>query len=724
MLTFLCVIAVLLITVAAAERPHLIKSFTGKRRPNFQQVRRAPPHANHELIFAVNQLNLDKLEKEVIDRATPGHHLYQQWLTFEEVGDMITNEPAFQKVSEFLSSIPGASISKVTQRKEYITVSAPVASWESALQAEFYEWHDLAKMDGNNSNSPRVYLRSKTYTIPDHLDGHLDHIFNTVQQPPLLNNKRPRLTDRTEPRKEKGNLQGAHLESSCTPLSGYTLATPSFLNTLYGISSNKGSASYKQAVFETANESFSPTDLTQFQNTYTPGVPTQSCMAPFGFATNQCSAPNNNYSTDCYEGNLDVQYMMAIAQQTETFYYYVNATSTDPFVLFATDLADSSDPPQVNSMSWGENEYYVDASTSSTFNTEAMKLGAIGVTVMVSSGDNGAPSTIDLTSGATVCGCPGQVAGIDGYTASFPATSPWVTAVGATQGPTCSMGPEVVCSSQQSGLITSGGGFSDLNRAPSWQTSAINSYFSTVSTKPVSGYNTAGRGYPDVAMLGVDYPVILQGTTQVLYGTSASSPLFAAMITLVNSQRLASGQGPVGFINPSLYASSATLFTDVTSGNNKCCSAQSAIQADCCTTGFTATTGWDPATGFGSMTLSNLNAALSGNSNFSLTNCSRPPPSPGNNNDDISSTNSGSLSAGATAGIVIAIIIIAVFVGLRVSRIWRGQPNGSATASNTTVSNPMGGGGPNVVMVQQPNPYAYGNKNAQNAPLAGSRVDL
>jgi len=748
-----------LVTVSAVNKPHLVKSFTGKRRLEFKQARRASLDANHELVFAVNQLNLDKLEREVIDRATPGNPLYQQWLTFDEVGDMITNEPAFQKISEFLSSVPGASISKVTQRKEYIIASAPIASWESAFQAEFHEWHDLAKMDSNNS--PRVYLRSETYTIPNHLDGHLDHIFNIVQQPPLLNNMKPHLA---EPIRERNNLQGAPVLESCTPLSGFTLATPSFLNTLYGISSNIGSASYKQAVFETADESFSPTDLTQFQNTYLPGVPTQTCMAPFGFSTDQCSAPNNNYATDCYEGNLDVQYMMAIAQQTETIYYYVTSeTSTDPFVLFATDLANSAHPPQVNSISWGENEYYVDSTTSSTFNTEAMKLGAIGVTVMVSSGDNGAPSLIALSSGASVCGCPGQVSGIDGYTASFPATSPWVTAVGATQGPTCSsstnssmsMGPEVVCSSQQNGLITSGGGFSDINTAPSWQTSAISSYLSTVPTKPLSGFSTTGRGYPDVAMLGVDYPVIVQGTTQVLYGTSASSPLFAAMITLVNSQRLASGQGPVGFINPSLYTASAgTLFTDVTSGDNNCCSAQSAAKAVCCTTGFTATTGWDPTTGFGSMTLSNLKTALSGISStllpddrlgddYLLTPTPKPTlyPTPTGNNDDINSTNSasGTFSTGATIGIVIAIIVIVLIVGLRFFRIWLycnacaqccGQ-QGSAAASNNAktgtganatntapwVSNPMGG--PNIVIVQQPNPY--GN---YAAPPPGSRVDL
>jgi hypothetical protein len=197
------------------------------------------------------------------------------------------------------------------------------------------------------------------------------------------------------------------------------------------------------------------------------------------------------------------------------------------------------------------------------------------------------------------------------------------------------------------------------------------------------------------------------------------------------------------------------LFTDITSGNNNCCSAQSAAKAVCCPTGYTAAPGWDPTTGFGSMTLSNLKTALSGISSVPLeddrlgddyifptpqpTSTSKPTSTGNNNDDDINSTSSGTLSTGATTGIVIAIIVIVLIVGLRVFRIWLycnvcaqccGQ-QGSAAASNNAntgtganatnttpwVSNPMES--PNVVMVQQPNPY--GN---YVAPPPGSRVDL
>merc|ERR1711907_543394 len=96
-------------------------------------------------------------------------------------------------------------------------------------------------------------------------------------------------------------------------------------------------------------------------------------------------------------------------------------------------------------------------SVMNTFNTEAMKLGAQGVTVFVSSGDDGV-ANFQARGDAANCG----------YTPSFPASSPYVTAVGATQGGVTG-GSEVVCSSQTGGVITTGGGFSTQYTAPDYQ---------------------------------------------------------------------------------------------------------------------------------------------------------------------------------------------------------------------------------------------------------------
>ena len=67
-------------------------------------------------------------------------------------------------------------------------------------------------------------------------------------------------------------------------------------------------------------------------------------------------------------------------------------------------------------------------------------------------------------------------------------------------------------------------------------------------------------------------------------GTSASSPVFASMVSLVNDRLLNAGKPPLGFLNPLLYSDKATaMFNDITEGSNPGCG----------TTGFAAVQGWD-----------------------------------------------------------------------------------------------------------------------------------
>lgn len=117
-----------------------------------------------------------------------------------------------------------------------------------------------------------------------------------------------------------------------------------------------------------------------------------------------------------------------------------------------------------------------------------------------------------------------------GYFPSFPASCPYVTAVGGTQLST--LNTEITCSSSTGGLITSGGGFSSYYNALEWQTEPINNYFKITASQnnnPISGYNNLGRGYPDVSMNAVNYNVILGGLSKGVYGTSASAPVLAAL---------------------------------------------------------------------------------------------------------------------------------------------------------------------------------------------------
>ena len=169
---------------------------------------------------------------------------------------------------------------------------------------------------------------------------------------------------------------------------------------------------------------------------------------------------------------------------------------------------------------------------------------------------------------------------------------------------------EVTCQSDQGGVITGGGGFSTYYSQPDWQSSVVANYFNTVEgtvNAPVSGFNTIGRGYPDVALAGTSYMVTVNSIMVSVSGTSASCPVFAGMVSLVNAARLGDGKPSLGFLNPVLYSGYTSFANDIVSGSNKC----PAISGTCCMEGFNAASGWDPATGLGSIDFSKFMTALS-----------------------------------------------------------------------------------------------------------------
>jgi tripeptidyl-peptidase-1 len=94
---------------------------------------------------------------------------------------------------------------------------------------------------------------------------------------------------------------------------------------------------------------------------------------------------------------------------------------------------------------------------------------------------------------------------------------------------------EIGCSSDRGGLITSGGGFSASNPMPTWQVAAVDAYFNRVTgtdKEPFRGFNRHGRAYPDVSALGHNYVVAIAGNFTAVSGTSASSPVFAGIISV------------------------------------------------------------------------------------------------------------------------------------------------------------------------------------------------
>jgi tripeptidyl-peptidase-1 len=131
----------------------------------------------------------------------------------------------------------------------------------------------------------------------------------------------------------------------------------------------------------------------------------------------------------------------------------------------------------------------------------------------------------------TVAGC--------GYNPLFPASNPYVVSVGGTQG----TDEEVVCQGNMHGAITSGGGFSGYYPQPAYQRANVSAYFEQETpysdpSKPFQSFNKSNRGYPDVSAQAAFYSFMYYSTIQIGFaGTSAATPVNAAMFSLINAAR-------------------------------------------------------------------------------------------------------------------------------------------------------------------------------------------
>jgi kumamolisin len=144
---------------------------------------------------------------------------------------------------------------------------------------------------------------------------------------------------------------------------------------------------------------------------------------------------------------------------------------------------------------------------------------------------------------------------------------------------------------------TTGGGISDhFNFLPSWQ--------SAVGVPQSVNDGHVGRGIPDVsanASFNSGYSgIIIGGKPAIGNGTSASSPLWAGLIAVINA---ALGHN-VGFVNPALYSLGSGAFRDIVPGAGPVDNSNSGV------TGYPAGVGWDACTGWGSPNGTALLAAL------------------------------------------------------------------------------------------------------------------
>jgi len=295
----------------------------------YHVVGQAPKDQVHEVVIAIRKRNLGELARIVEQELyAPGHDRFQRWLTLDEMTDLTGNKHGADVLASYLRA-NGIEPHWRCPSSGYFKANATIERWESLLSAKFSLWAPKPGPGGAAaaavSTQDRVLL-AESYSMHPDVAPHVFHVFNVVDPPPVLHNK-----GRARRLASSGNA-----------------VTPSVIARLYKQSATSGHSAHSQSIFSTSDEYFSQADLLQFQQKH--GLKSQEAISVGAHelaasSASACSTPSAPTSFDCFEGNLDVQYIMGTAQDTKTVYHYVG--DSNPFMSYITAVSGDADPPKV-----------------------------------------------------------------------------------------------------------------------------------------------------------------------------------------------------------------------------------------------------------------------------------------------------------------------------------------------------------------------------------------
>ncbi|KAK0855543.1 hypothetical protein LTS02_011011 [Friedmanniomyces endolithicus] len=561
---------------------------------------------------------MEKAERWLMEVSHPQSGKFGKHWTQDEIIEAF--QPASDSVDAVMdwisktASIPKQRITH-TDNKAWLAFDASVADLESLLRTEYHEHHDTA--------TGRSMITCDQYHVPAHLVDHIDYITPGVKGVHVHSSdlrKRSWKPGHHGP----GGYGGPpgwqppkHHPAPYMPWNNSELSTcdvaitPACLRALYHFEplppNAEVSPNNSMGIFE-EGDFYDQFDLNSFFTNFTKYIPNGT--HPVLDSIDGGMAPITNLSQAGSEANLDFELAIPIIYpqtatlfQSDDLYYALggNGTTGGIFNTFLDSIDGSyctysaygetgNDPhldptyPDPNgyqgqlmcgvykpinviSISYGEQEQDLPAYYQKRQCNEFLKLGLQGVSIFVASGDTGVagiPSdgSANVYPGRTVFEPESAVVDLPGH--------PYHSA------------------------FSSSGGFSNIFPIPDYQTSAIAGYFADYNppypyyyngqyNSSDGLYNRNGRGIPDVAANGDNIAVYVGGKFTLEGGTSASSPIFGALVTRINEERIRAGKGPVGFINPTLYENPYVL-NDIVNGSNPGCG----------TNGFSCAPGWDP----------------------------------------------------------------------------------------------------------------------------------
>jgi len=515
------------------------------------------------MTVALKRRNFAKMEAIFHAVSDPASPQYGNHMTSEDMKNLVGAKPeSIDAVTQWLS-LAGITGTEVGAHHDSLKFTATVAQVSALLKVKFSLYENIV--------DHKIMARSLEKTaIPDHLDSIIDVITGHRGFP------------RTKAPRVKASL--ASKVEAIVKDQVFVNVTPQVIFNQYKETTFPPTPAGKKNVvsfFQAQGQYVRETDLQEFCEDFLFGQPgfTGDCKIKKYIGPDQNSAPG-------VESSLDSQYITATSYGLETWVYsYAGDDFCNDMLTWSQDVFSEKNGtfPYVISMSYGSQSLpaYCTHKGLNRISDDVMKMGTMGVSVIIASGDSGSG---EFSRQGWNYGYLGT---------SFPAEIPWATSVGSTNFVSGNSGTEMAAP-------FSGGGFTFSFDAPAYQKAATANFLATSQHLPnASSYNATGRGTPDVSALGMQFFVIADSIPQAVGGTSCSTPTFAGMIGRLNNLRLVNGK-TLGFLNPLLY-SNAAAFTDILTGNND-------MHAD--GNGWYAKAGWDPVTGLGTPRFDKLSALV------------------------------------------------------------------------------------------------------------------
>ncbi|PHH72253.1 hypothetical protein CDD82_6061 [Ophiocordyceps australis] len=519
------------------------------------------PSQPMQMSFALRQPKMDSLEPLLTKDVR---------LTRSQV--LALREPHKRDVDSVMAWLHGQGIVVAKADKDWVHVSTTVEKAEEMLDMKMHRF----SFEGR----PAV-MRTREYSIPDSLAEAVDFVH------PISNFMTPThefASLRPMPKAEK--------RADCS-----SVTTPECIRRQYNIKSTAGDMSkVRFGVAGFLDEFANYQDTFDFLKRNAPELLPKHYNFSVDLVNNGKNLQDRNRAGS--EANLDIQYAMAIGYPTAVKYFStggrgvqlndsgkavpVEESTNEPYLELLEYLLNLSDDkvPHVLSISYADDELSVPKPYAERVCKLFGALASRGTTVLVGSGDGGAAGGRE-SSCRTNDGSNKEIT-----MATFPGTCPWLTVVGATDS----------AHNPPHGAFFSTGGFSQWFPRPEWQDEAVEGYLEALDGHLEGYYDGSKRAIPDISAVGTSFQVVVKNQNVLLDGTSASTPIMAAMIALVNDVRLKKGKPSLGWINKKLYSNQVrSVLRDTTGGQSMSCVFKGGEKPG----GWPAKEGWDAITGLG-----------------------------------------------------------------------------------------------------------------------------